>query len=58
VLDRLEGAVAAEMARRVERWTAAAPPAGGATDGGVPAPLRELRARLEELVHANRIVRA
>lgn len=58
MLDRLEGADAAELARRVERWKAVAPPAGGATDGGVPAPLRELRARLEELVHANRIVRA
>ena len=57
VLDRLEGADAAELAKRVERWKAAAAPVGAAADGGVPAALRELRARLEELVHANRIVR-
>lgn len=57
LLDRLEGADAAELAKRVERWRAAPAPVGAAADGGVPAALRELRARLEELVHANRIVR-
>ena len=53
LLDRLEGADAAELTKRVERWKVAATPAS--TDA-VPQALQDLKARLESLINANHVM--
>lgn len=54
LMDKLEGADAAELTKRVERLKIAAAPA--ANGDSVPPAMRELTARLEALINANHVV--